>query len=99
MSGNIAEINRKLSVFLYCHVFRPDFEVYLGVIGPAELNGAIRFKSHPRTSGLNRKLSVFRDSKEISCNLRIKTDVIRDPESDDVISFEIHPSTSGFYRF
>ena len=49
MSGNIAEINRKLSVFLYCHVFRPDFEVYLGVIGPAELNGAIRFKSHLRT--------------------------------------------------
>ena len=27
MYDNIAEINRNLSVFLYCHVFGSDFEV------------------------------------------------------------------------
>ena len=43
MSDNIAEINRKLSVFLYCHVFRSDFEVYMEVIRPAEFNCAIKF--------------------------------------------------------
>ena len=40
MSDNIAEINRKLPVFLHCHMFRSDFEDSLGVIGPAEFDGA-----------------------------------------------------------
>ena len=42
MSDNIAAINRKLSVFLNCHVFRSDFEVSMGVIKPAEFNCVIR---------------------------------------------------------
>ena len=32
---------RKLSVFLYSHIFRSEVKVSLGVIGPAEFVGAL----------------------------------------------------------
>ena len=95
MSDNIAEINRKLSVFRYCQVLRSDLEVFMGVIKPAEFNCAIIFKTLSRTSGKNRKLSVFRYFKAIRSNFPVKTDIIRDAESDDVISFDLCPRTSG----
>ena len=51
MSDNIAEINRKLSVFPLYRVYRSESEVELEVIEPAEFNAALTFEICPRTSG------------------------------------------------
>ena len=56
MSDNIAEINRKLSVF---KEIRSNLWVKSGIIRDAEFDDVISFDIHSRTSGLNRKLSVF----------------------------------------
>ena len=56
LSSPILEISekpviRELSVFAPWRANGSDLKVKLGVIGPCELNGELRFDNRPRTSG------------------------------------------------
>ena len=70
----------------------------MGVIGPSEFNGAIRFDTRPRSYGLNRKLSVFVLFEVKRTGLKVDLGGFQDAEFIGAIRFAIRPRTSGLNR-